>query len=345
MKNYLFLFVFSFFHLSYSSFWSTIFSDSYAQSSYEGGDFLKAHEEYDQLLDQNSYGDQENYNMGNVLYRQSRFDEAKECFERAATFTKYYSLKEKAYFNAGNCLLQLKKYNEAKELFDKVLDINSENESAKNNRKAAEILEKIKEQKKQDGGKSGDDEESEDGDGKSSEKSKDGQKESSLDKDGDQSKDDAKGSGEQCDPDSADDKNSAENQNQNGKNQDSNENNRSSNQGQDNSSNSSLQENRGDDKNDTKSDEQRNHTESSKKQDYEKLNNENDSKNDTAGKDYSIKDNYKKTSPEPKLSDNFDEEERKIWDYLNKIEDENQKMMLRNKTLKKGNIKYGQKNW
>ncbi len=120
-----------------------------AHDAYQLGDFAQAASIYTKLLASSPYDAQNNYNLGCVLHKQKKYDDAQNYFNRAIESAKPDSkLQEQALFNRGNNFAALKKYDDAIADYKKVLKINPENVSAKKNLKACEQMKK--EQKKQD---------------------------------------------------------------------------------------------------------------------------------------------------------------------------------------------------
>ena len=132
---------------------ANVFSNSLAQKkahdAYQAGDFVQAQSAYTQMLTQNPYDAQNNYNLGCALHKQKKFEDAQNYFNRAIDAAKPNSLlQEQALFNRGNNFVGQKKFDEAIADYKKVLQINPNNQSAKKNLKAAEQMKK--EQKKQE---------------------------------------------------------------------------------------------------------------------------------------------------------------------------------------------------
>jgi Ca-activated chloride channel homolog len=102
-----------------------------------------------QLMDHDPYNPQYNYNLGNVLYRQKKYDQAQQAFLRAAHHEKSpLPLQEQAFFNTGNCHYQLQQWQKAIDAYRQVLKINPENQPAQHNLQLA--LYKLKEEEMQD---------------------------------------------------------------------------------------------------------------------------------------------------------------------------------------------------
>jgi Ca-activated chloride channel homolog len=130
-----------------------LFSNSLTQKkaydAYVSGDFKQAESNYVKLLADNPYDAQNNYNLGNVLHKQKKFDDAEHYFHRAIEHAQPKSaLQEQALFNRGNNFVQQKKLDDAIKDYKEVLKINPDNQSAKKNLEAVQQMKK--EQKKQD---------------------------------------------------------------------------------------------------------------------------------------------------------------------------------------------------
>jgi len=105
-----------------------------AQHAYTASNYDRAGTLYTQLLQQDPYDAQANYNMGLVLYGQKNYETASHYFERAAAHSgRQLTLKEHALFNQGNAYVEQKKLYEAIGSYSKVLEINPKNDRARHN--------------------------------------------------------------------------------------------------------------------------------------------------------------------------------------------------------------------
>ena len=104
---------------------------------------------YNDLIDQEPYNSIYNYNIGDVLYRQGRYQDAFQAFKRAADHAgKNINLAEYATYGAGNSSYQQKEWQQAIDMYEATLALNSNNEHARHNLRLAQ--EKLAEQKLQD---------------------------------------------------------------------------------------------------------------------------------------------------------------------------------------------------
>ena len=98
--KFLIIFLFCFFYVS--DCFSVNMREAY--SAYEKGDYKKSEDILKVLQAKNPFDPQINYNLGNVFYKQQKFEDAVNNFERACenATKEQFLLKEKAYFNCGN---------------------------------------------------------------------------------------------------------------------------------------------------------------------------------------------------------------------------------------------------
>ncbi|HEX3074184.1 MAG TPA: tetratricopeptide repeat protein [Ignavibacteriales bacterium] len=89
-----------------------------------------------------------NYNLGDALYKQGRYDEAAQYFQNSLQYAKDdRELSAKAFYNIGNTLTKKEKYKEAVEAYKNSLKLNPKDAEAKYNLSYA--LEKLKQQQNQ----------------------------------------------------------------------------------------------------------------------------------------------------------------------------------------------------
>ncbi|HEX3073334.1 MAG TPA: tetratricopeptide repeat protein [Ignavibacteriales bacterium] len=89
-----------------------------------------------------------NYNLGDALYKQGRYDEAAQYFQNSLQYAKDdKELSAKAFYNIGNSLAKKEKYKEAVEAYKNSLKLNPKDTEAKYNLSYA--LEKLKQQQNQ----------------------------------------------------------------------------------------------------------------------------------------------------------------------------------------------------
>jgi len=72
------------------------------------------------------------YNIGGVLYKKKRYEDALKSFEKALNTTDPL-LQEKAYYNMGNVYYQMNKYQEAISSYKKALELDPNDMDAKHN--------------------------------------------------------------------------------------------------------------------------------------------------------------------------------------------------------------------
>ncbi len=104
-----------------------------ADRVYDSGDNYHAMQMYKQLLDNNPNDPELNYNVGNALYRQQQYDQAKQYYQRALENTENSKLKSDIQYNIANCEYKSKKLDESIERYKQVLRKNSEDDDARKN--------------------------------------------------------------------------------------------------------------------------------------------------------------------------------------------------------------------
>ncbi len=128
---------------------------SYAQSSevskgnqeYEKGRYRNAESSYREAVKKDPKQFPGNYNLGNALYRQNKFEEAGQQFLNAAANNSDAGKQSKSMYNMGNALLKAEKYQESVEAYKKALRLNPDDEDARYNLSYA--LQKLKQQQQQ----------------------------------------------------------------------------------------------------------------------------------------------------------------------------------------------------
>lgn len=94
------------------------------------------------------FGFHSNYNLGDALYKQGRYDEAAQYFQNSLQYAKEdRDLSAKALYNIGNSFVKKEKYKEAVEAYKNSLKLNPKDAEAKYNLSYA--LEKLKQQQNQ----------------------------------------------------------------------------------------------------------------------------------------------------------------------------------------------------
>jgi tetratricopeptide (TPR) repeat protein len=138
--------------------WSTVLPFLAAQSDhstqrradrlYDRGHYDKAELEYRKSLEKQR-DLQKQYNLGNSIYRQERFDEAAKQFGVVGDSTSNADLKADAYFNQGNAYFRQKQYDQALGAYKKSLKARPNDIAAKQNLMMALQRKKEEEQQQQ----------------------------------------------------------------------------------------------------------------------------------------------------------------------------------------------------
>src|SRR3989344_8765253 len=90
---------------------------------YEKEDFVGAEENYLKALEKNNQSTKADFNLGDAFYKQKKFAEAAQQFQKVAEKTTDKELKANAYHNLGNSLLQAEKYQESVNAYKQSLKI------------------------------------------------------------------------------------------------------------------------------------------------------------------------------------------------------------------------------
>lgn len=112
--------------------------------SYKSGDFAKAEVRYKQALSEDVNSLKANYNLGNALYRQKKFDEARTHYDKVIHQSKSSKAdKQKAYHNIGKSYLDENNPEKAVQNFKEALKLNPYDEETRYNYALArKLLEK-----------------------------------------------------------------------------------------------------------------------------------------------------------------------------------------------------------
>ena len=120
-------------------------------TSYETGDFIDAEINYKKALDKNSDLLEAQFNLGDALVKQERFDEALDAFEKVSVSTKDQNLKANALHNKGNVLLSQQDLEGAIESYKDALRINpKDHETRYNYAYVKKLLDEQQQQQNQD---------------------------------------------------------------------------------------------------------------------------------------------------------------------------------------------------
>jgi len=116
---------------------------------YDQKNFKEAEADYQKAIQQKKMPLESNFNMGDAMYKQKKFDNAAKNFTTIATTTKDPQVKASAYHNLGNSLLESKKYDESIDAYKKALMTNPKDDATRYNLAyAQEMLKKQKDQNK-----------------------------------------------------------------------------------------------------------------------------------------------------------------------------------------------------
>lgn len=102
-------------------------------SEYKAGRFHNAESAYKKSVEKAPQQFTGNYNLGNALYRQNKFEEASQQYLNATANNNVNELQSKAMYNMGNALLKNEKYAESIEAYKKALRLNPKDADARYN--------------------------------------------------------------------------------------------------------------------------------------------------------------------------------------------------------------------
>lgn len=112
--------------------------------------FTEAQKFYEQGVADNSDSYSANFNLGNSLFRQKKYKEALEQYQKAATLTKEKKEIASAFHNVGNALMEEKNYEKSVEAYKKSLKANPKDDDTRYNLAVAQyLMKKQQEQQKQ----------------------------------------------------------------------------------------------------------------------------------------------------------------------------------------------------
>ncbi len=101
--------------------------------NYQQEKFIDAEVQYKKALEADSNSLKANFNLGNSLYKQGRFDESGNMFQNLANQNIDKDILAKAYHNLGNSLLKAKKYPESIDAYKKSLRLKPDDFDTKYN--------------------------------------------------------------------------------------------------------------------------------------------------------------------------------------------------------------------
>ncbi|HOO18773.1 MAG TPA: tetratricopeptide repeat protein [Paludibacteraceae bacterium] len=114
---------------------------------YNNKKYIEAEVDYRKGLLKNPNSFEANYNLGNTLFRQKKYDEASKQFEKSAALSLHDKVKKAAaYHNLGNSLLLQNKIEESIEAYKNALRNNPKDNETRYNLAYAQLL--LKNQKK-----------------------------------------------------------------------------------------------------------------------------------------------------------------------------------------------------
>jgi len=115
---------------------------------YQQQKYAEAEASYRQSVEKTKESVAGNFNLGDALYKQKKFENAAQKFTEIATTSENKAVKAQAYHNLGNSLLESKKLEESIEAYKKSLMNNPKDDQTRYN--LAYAQEKLKEQKKKE---------------------------------------------------------------------------------------------------------------------------------------------------------------------------------------------------
>ncbi|MFL2564015.1 MAG: tetratricopeptide repeat protein [Flavobacteriales bacterium] len=128
-------------------------------TNYETGNFIDAEINYKKALEKNSDLLEAQFNLGDALFKQERFDEALEAFEKVSASTEDYNLKANALHNKGNVLLSQQDLEGAIESYKDALRVNPKDHETRYNYTYVKKLLEEQQQQNQDQEKNEDNQE------------------------------------------------------------------------------------------------------------------------------------------------------------------------------------------
>ena len=111
--------------------------------------FTEAQKFYEQGIADNSDSYSANFNLGNSLFRQKKYKEALEQYQKAATLTKEKKEIASAFHNVGNALMEEKNYEKSVEAYKNSLKANPKDDDTRYNLAVAQYLMKKQQEQQQ----------------------------------------------------------------------------------------------------------------------------------------------------------------------------------------------------
>ncbi|MCS3532699.1 tetratricopeptide repeat protein [Chryseobacterium sp. JUb7] len=130
--------------------------ESYRTLVYEGNqkfngkDYDGASSKYMEAIKSNEKDFTAHYNLGNALYKNKKYEEAKTEFEKAQQLSQTLPDKAASLHNLGNTYMQMNQPEKAADYYKQSLKQNPYNESTRKNYEIAKLKEKENQQKKND---------------------------------------------------------------------------------------------------------------------------------------------------------------------------------------------------
>ena len=115
-------------------------------ASYKKEDYKMAEENYRKSLETQA-SSKGNFNLGNAIFKQQRFDDAIKQYDDVANKSSDNALKSSALYNKGNAHFWKKEYDKAVQAYKESLRLNPKDEDAKTNLAKAKKM--VQEQQKQ----------------------------------------------------------------------------------------------------------------------------------------------------------------------------------------------------
>lgn len=152
--------------------------------AYEQGAYPQSEVDYRRALEKNPVSYEGQFNLANALYKQERYDEAAQIFQKLAQDTTRADNAASCHYNAGNALFGQRKLQEALEAYKNSLRANPADMDAKFN---LAYVKKMLEDQQGDGGDNND---------QNQDKDQDQNQDQNKDQQGDQNKDQQQDKGE-----------------------------------------------------------------------------------------------------------------------------------------------------
>lgn len=118
-------------------------ADEQGRAALESGDYTAAIEAFERGLADYPESPELLYSLGVAQYRQERFEDARTCFEEAASLALSQdrdALAEQALFAVGDALFRQGRYAEAIQAYDRALELDPDDTEARENRALAERM-------------------------------------------------------------------------------------------------------------------------------------------------------------------------------------------------------------